>query len=133
MLNAQFMVKESPNKSIKKRQERSDKVKDLKFPVSPEQRAELRRLAKVAKNETESNTRILIAALQKYRHDPDSFPPLQYQDTGVYMHAKPIKFYWDQVEDLFIALDEGSRRSMAYRLIMNYIGKGVLLHASSSK
>lgn len=125
MLNAEFTVKTKGAVLVpQKRKERSDKVKDIKFPVTPEQRAELRRRSQNAKDITESNTRILLAALQKYRQDPHAFPRIRYVDTGVYMHAKPTGLYYEQIEDLFITLDEDSRRSMVYRLVMNYIGKG---------
>ncbi|NOU74242.1 hypothetical protein GC098_23065 [Paenibacillus sp. LMG 31458] len=101
MLNAELIsqnrqVNQFLNQEKQKRKEPSHKIKDMKFPVTPEQRAELRKRAVKAKNETESNTRILLQALQQYKLNPDAFPRLEYQDTGVYMHAKPTLFYFGE-------------------------------------
>ncbi|CAN7762863.1 hypothetical protein LJR153_007134 [Paenibacillus sp. LjRoot153] len=126
MLNAELVSEvRGENRVKQKRREPSHKIKDMKFPVTSEQRIELRKRANKAKNETESNTKILLQALQQYKLNPHAFPPLEYQDTGVYMHAKPTLLYFEEIENLYIELDEASRRSMVYRLIMNYIGMGV--------
>lgn len=106
------------------RQVRGDKIKDVKFPVTESQRKELRRRAGVAKNETDSNTEILLSAISEFQRHPHKYPPVPYKDTGTYMHAKPCMRDYRILEELFINVNEKSRRSFIYRLMMNHIGLG---------
>ncbi|MVP02099.1 hypothetical protein [Paenibacillus lutrae] len=119
-LNSQFV----PQRNPAGRKERSDKLKDIKFPITPELRRQLRRHSEDAKNQTVANTKILIEALQLMQHSPERFPVLDYQDTGIYMHAKPPLHYHEQIRQLVIDHDERSIRSMTHRLIMNYLNGG---------
>ncbi|SDO15469.1 hypothetical protein SAMN04487897_10927 [Paenibacillus sp. yr247] len=114
------------------RRERSDKKKDIKFPVTPDQREELRKLAKELrienkdpsrKYETISNTNVLKKALEQYSIFPERFPPLVYSDTGQYMHAEPLLRDFELIEELARKMNLSIRKT-AYRLIMNYIYRG---------
>ncbi|RUS44996.1 hypothetical protein [Cohnella sp. AR92] len=114
----------------KDRKERSDKLKDIKFPVTPRQREELRRralaLKVAARNETISNTKILIAALNQHRLFPEQYPELVYEDTKQYMHAEPTLAVYDQIVELSMQWNVSIRKA-AHRLIMNYIFRGEVL------
>lgn len=114
------------------RNERADKKKDIKFPVTPAQREELRKIAKELrienkdpskKYETISNTHVLKKALDQYRIFPERFPPLVYSDTGQYMHAEPFLKDFDVIEELARKMNLSIRKTV-YRLIMNYIFRG---------
>lgn len=121
----------SPPKQ-RSRNERSDKKKDIKFPVTPSQREELRKIAKnlrlenkdpSKKYETISNTHVLKKALDQYSIFPERYPPLVYCDTGQYMHAEPFVKDFDVIEELARKLNLSVRKTV-YRLIMNYIFRG---------
>ncbi|MGU3473099.1 hypothetical protein ACLBWT_18375 [Paenibacillus sp. D51F] len=114
------------------RRERADKKKDIKFPVTPVQREELRRIAKELriehrqpgrKYETISNTDVLKKALEHQRIFPERYPPLLYEDTGQYMHADPLLPDYEQIEELALKWNMSLRKT-AYRLIMNFIYRG---------
>ncbi|MFC4812791.1 hypothetical protein [Paenibacillus sp. GCM10023250] len=123
---------------VRTRKERSDKKKDMKFPVTPEQREELRKRAselRIAdrrpeiKYETISNTEILKQALEHYSIFPERYPPLVYKDTGQYMHAELLLPDYTEIEVLARKLNLSIRKTV-YRLIMNYIYRGdVDIHA----
>jgi hypothetical protein len=111
------------------RKERADKEKDIKFPVTPEQREELRRLAKGLKvknrdpgrkYETISNTHVLKKAFDHYLIFKEQFPPLIYKDTGQYMHAAPLLRDFELIEQLSLKWNLSLRKTV-YRLIMNFI------------
>lgn len=120
------------------RKERSDKKKDMKFPVTPEQREDLRRRAsemRVAdrkpdvKYETISNTAILKKAMEQFAIFPERYPQLMYKDTGQYMHAELLLPDYLEIEALARRLNLSIRKTV-YRLIMNYIFRGdVDIHA----
>lgn len=114
------------------RKERADKKKDIKFPVTPEQREELRRLAKALRSEqneprkkyeTISNTNLLKKALDHQAIFPERYPPLLYKDTGQYMHTEPLMADFRQVEELSLKWNLSLRKTV-YRLIMNIIYRG---------
>ncbi|MDQ0896270.1 MULTISPECIES: hypothetical protein [unclassified Paenibacillus] len=114
------------------RNERADKKKDIKFPVTPAQREELRKLAKELrienkdpskKYETISNTHVLKKALEQYSIFPERYPPLVYSDTGQYMHAELLLRDFDYIEELARKMNLSIRKTV-YRLIMNYIHRG---------
>lgn len=122
----------SQNASTRVRRERVDKKKDIKFPVTPEQREELRRLAKEIrikqrdpskKYETISNTILLKKALDHQSIFPERFPPLMYKDTGQYMHVEPLLTDYGLVEELSLKWNLSLRKTV-YRLIMNVIYRG---------
>lgn len=115
------------NRRSEPRKERSDKRKNIKFPVSPKQRLELRTMAKNSpvaqkgkKNETTSNTYILTQALTQQQLYPEHFPKLIYKDTGQYMNVKPTLREYEKIEELAFKWN-CSRREAVYRLIMNHI------------
>lgn len=121
----------SPPKQ-RSRNERSDKKKDIKFPVTPAQREELRKRAKELrienkdpskKYETISNTDVLKKAMEQYRIFPERYPPLVYSDSGQYMHAEPFLRDFDFIEELARKMNLSIRKTV-YRLIMNYIHRG---------
>ncbi|QHW35495.1 hypothetical protein GZH47_31875 (plasmid) [Paenibacillus rhizovicinus] len=128
----------APKNKARTRRERSDKKKDMKFPVTPEQREDLRKRAselRIAdrkpemKYETISNTAILKQALEHYAIFPERYPPLVYKDTGQYMHAELLLPDYVEVEALARKLNLSIRKTV-YRLIMNYIYRGdVDIHA----
>lgn len=122
-----------PQKPVQRvRRERADKKKDIKFPVTREQREELRRLAKELraehkdwskKYETISNTNLLKKALEKHKIFPEHFPPLLYTDTGQYMHVEPLLPDYEIIEELAFKWNLSLRKTV-YRLIMNFIYRG---------
>jgi hypothetical protein len=124
---------QTPEKGSQRfRKERADKKKDIKFPVSPEQREELRRIAKdmrlkerdpSRKYETISNTHVLKKALDQQNIFPERYPPLVYQDTLQYMHVEPILRDFEHIEELSIVWNLSLRKTV-YRLIMNFIFRG---------
>jgi hypothetical protein len=122
----------SSNKSARVRKERVDKKKDIKFPVSPKQREELRRLARELraevnepskKFETISNTNLLKKALEHQSIFPERYPPLLYKDTGQYMHVEPPLADFRVIEELSLKWNLSLRKTV-YRLIMNVIYRG---------
>ena len=127
LIETPVQIVDDHEKKPAKRKPRSDKIKDVKFPVTPELRAILRQKAKelnVAKrNETISNTRILTEAVYQARLFPDRFPEIVYVDTGQYMHAKPTQAIYDLVEELAFQWNVSIRRA-AHRLIANYVSAG---------
>lgn len=121
-----IVVSEVPKKIARK--ERSDKLKDIKFPVTPEQRERLRRLAKQLpqeskRNETVSNTVHLLQALKHYQLYPERCHEVVYKDTGQYMHAKPTRRDFEQIEELALLWNTSIRKA-THRLIMNYLDCG---------
>jgi hypothetical protein len=132
----QLMVQSTGQSSInmqqRVRQENANKKKDIKFPVTPIQREELRRLAKAMrienrdptkKYETISNTDVIKKALEQNSIFPERYPPLVYTDTGQYMHVEPVLRDYEKIEELAMKWNLSIRKT-AYRLIMNYIYKG---------
>ncbi|MFC5651008.1 hypothetical protein ACFPYJ_18230 [Paenibacillus solisilvae] len=124
-------VIEAAGKLIKPaRRERSDKLKDIKFPVTPSERQELRRRAiemgVTGRNETISNTKLLILALNQLRLYPEWYPPLVYKDSKQYMHVKPTGMVFKQIEELALQWN-CSIRCACHRLLMNYIFKGEVI------
>lgn len=114
------------------RKERSDKRKDMKFPVTPEQREDLRKRAsemRIAdrkpelKYETISNTAILKQAMEHNDIFPEQYPPLLYKDTGQYMHAELLLPDYQKIEELARRWNLSIRKTV-HRLIMNYIFRG---------
>ncbi|MFD2614656.1 hypothetical protein [Paenibacillus gansuensis] len=137
--SSQFYPKEAQERrqasqkaSVRVRKERKDKKKDIKFPVTPAQREELRRLAKDLraeqndpgkKYETISNTKLLKKALDHYAIFPERYPPLLYKDTRQYMHAEPMLADFRVIEELSLKWNLSLRKTV-YRLIMNIIYRG---------
>ncbi|WP_213428295.1 MULTISPECIES: hypothetical protein [Paenibacillus] len=110
------------------RKERSDKLKDIKFPVTPDQREKLRRMAKIfsskgARNVTESSTLQLKQALDHYRLYPERCHEVIYQDTGQYMHVKPTRRMYDEIEELSYKWNLSIRKT-THRLLMNFLDCG---------
>lgn len=111
-----------------KRAPRSDKIMDLKFPVTPEQNNAIRNKAKLKgkQNElTEFCTDVLLKALDRYLMNPDFFIELPYEDTHKYKTTKPTVFYHDQVFALS-GLWNCSMRQVAHRLFFNMLERGDL-------
>ncbi|WP_054943605.1 hypothetical protein [Paenibacillus ihuae] len=114
------------------RKVRSDKKMDIKFPVTPLQRQELRRLAKELriqdkqpskKYETISNTVLLKKAIDQAAIFPERYPPLLYTDTRQYMHVEPLRQQYELIEELAFMWNLSLRKTV-YRLIMNLIYRG---------
>lgn len=129
-VKTQVVTKELPKRRLRK--QRVDKKKDIKFPVTPEQREELRRLASdlriqdrkpELKYETISNTVVLKKAMDQFAIFPERYPPLLYKDSGQYMHAEPLLGDYEQIEELARRLNLSIRKTV-YRLIMNFIFRG---------
>jgi hypothetical protein len=126
-------VPQKPEKGTKRvRKERADKKKDIKFPVTPEQREELRRIAKELriknrdpsrKYETISNSNVLKKALEQHSIFPERYPPLVYNNTIQYMHAEPLLRDYDHIEELSMTWNLSLRKTV-HRLIMNFIFRG---------
>lgn len=125
-------VQKAERASQRVRKVRSDKKMDIKFPVTPLQRQELRRLAKELrivekqpnkKYETISNTVLLKKAIDQEAIFPERFPPLVYTDTRQYMHVEPLRQQYEQIEELAFKWNLSLRKTV-YRLIMNLIYRG---------
>ncbi|EJW13883.1 hypothetical protein M5X00_13360 [Paenibacillus alvei] len=114
-------------KESEKRKIRSDKMKDVKFPVNEEERTLLRRIAKSKRkqhrNETESNTEIFLAALNHLIVHPDRCHIIHYKDTGQYMHVRLSQNIFNEVEDLSYKWNV-SIRCAVHRIMMNYLKVG---------
>ncbi|MFT9486637.1 MAG: hypothetical protein ACH0QD_04610 [Tepidibacillus sp.] len=108
------------NPRISKRKTRSDKIHDIKFPITPVIRSEIRRRAKAEgfPNETKYCTHLLIQAL---KYDKSFFPEIKYTDTKTYIHVKPTEFYYDKIFELKVDWDLRSDRQTVHRLIMGMI------------
>lgn len=102
---------------ITERKTRSDKMVDIKFPVTREQRRELRTLAigrKLGDRQTFFNTKLLQTAIANAGHCAE----LDYKDSGQYMHVKPTQVANEEIEKLM--LDWGcSKRQAVHRLMIN--------------
>lgn len=127
--------KEVEPDGTKKRKTRSDKLKMIKFPVTTEQREQLRRRAKenvraLSRKETIYNTNCLLHAIDQTSIFPERYPELKYKDTGQYMHVKiPITKY--EVIEEFAFQWGCSVRKATHRLIMNYCFLGEVLWSES--
>ncbi|NHN33331.1 hypothetical protein [Paenibacillus agricola] len=98
----------------KERKTRSDKLHDIRFPVTPDERMRLRRIGKHLKlTETACCTHLLMLALQLREQRIPSYP---YEDTRRYMHVKPTEEWYKIIAELAIHYDV-SERQMVYRLI----------------
>lgn len=92
------------------RKPRSDKLHDIKFPVTIQQRESLRVIAKqMGERETTANSILLHKALS---HLPD-IPLQDYQDTKRYMHVKLNATDYQRVSDLAIKKDMSERKVVA--------------------
>lgn len=113
------LILQATSAKITMRKTRSDKVTDIKFPVTGEQRRELRALAigrKLGDRQTLYNTKLLQAAIE----DAGSCSELEYKDTGKYMHVKPTQVANEKIEQLM--LNWGcSKRQAVHRLMINAI------------
>lgn len=125
-------IQKAQRGSQRVRKVRSDKKMDIKFPVTPVQRQELRRLAKELriidkqpnkKYETISNTVLLKKAIDQEAIFPERYPPLLYTDTRQYMHVEPLRQQYEQIEELAFKWNLSLRKTV-YRLIMNLIYRG---------
>lgn len=98
------------------RKQRSDKMHDIKFPVTSEQKAEIRRLAKSSRmkgKETQYATKLLLKALTLC----NTLPEYPYIDTKIYMHVKPTEIYYEMI--FALATCHGiSERQTVTRLVM---------------
>jgi hypothetical protein len=121
----------SENTSPKTRKIRSDKTRDIKFPVTPEieealkRRAEVYRPRKQKVNQTVYNTKALLNALDKLK-DPVNFPTVEYSDTKRYLHVKLIEYWHDKIFDLHLIWG-CSKREVVYRIMYDMVKKGELL------
>ncbi|WP_240416620.1 hypothetical protein [Paenibacillus periandrae] len=98
----------------KERKIRSDKIHDIRFPVTPVERMMFRRIGKSLNlTETACCTHLLLSALQKRDQRIPSYP---YEDTRRYMHVKPTEEWYKIIAELAIYYDV-SERQMVYRLI----------------
>jgi hypothetical protein len=101
---------------VSQRKQRSDKTHDIKFPVTPEQKAEIRRLAKsngMKGKETYYATKMLLSALSFCK----TLPEYNYNDTKLYMHVKPTETYYEMV--FALAANHGiSERQAVTRLVI---------------
>ncbi|WP_336775285.1 hypothetical protein [Paenibacillus sp. MMO-58] len=130
----------------KKRKQRSDKIHNVKFPVTSDQWVTLRKWAMdygMGKKQSEYNTKLIIAALndkqiiEAYYHQPTTLiyqeghytsdKPvilIPYKDTGKHMHVKLIEIYHDEIVRLMLKW-ELPKRQTVHRLIMAAIKRGV--------
>lgn len=114
------------------REMRSDKLDDVKFPVTPEMYEALssafRKYKKLYRQnllfQTGYNTLLIQTALMNY--PTDFFLPVQYEDTKNYKHVKLNQFYSEQLFKLKVEW-QCSMREAAYRVIRNVIDRGELL------
>jgi len=101
-------------KTATKRATRSDKCHDIKFPVTPNMRAELiRRAARNKVKETRYCTLLLNKALS---YTMTSIPQYEYIDSVSFMHVKPTAIPYEKILNMRIEL-KISRREAVYRLI----------------
>ncbi|WP_240415989.1 hypothetical protein [Paenibacillus periandrae] len=106
--------KEKNQPRTKERKTRSDKIHDIRFPVTPVEQMMLRRIGKSLNlTETSSCTHLLMTALQRRDQRIPSYP---YEDTRRYMHVKPTEEWYKIIAELAIYYDV-SERQMVYRLI----------------
>lgn len=121
IFNEKVIKPKSPATSTpqpKQRKTRSDKCHDIKFPVTPEERAALRTLAKQrGVTVTRLATELLLDGLQRQWMIDHSLP---YKDTKQYMHVKPIQIYYHQVEQLAIEWGISERRAV-HRIVISVL------------
>ncbi|GGG18662.1 hypothetical protein [Paenibacillus abyssi] len=103
------------------RKDRSDKKHDMKFPVTPAQKALIRKLAVqqgMKGRETAFATKLLIEALSSM----DGLPEYDYHDTKSYMHVKPGQLIYEKV--FALAVENGlSERQVVTRLVIHSLVK----------
>lgn len=101
------------------RKTRIDKLKDIKFPVSTDQRKMLRLWARQAKrSETLHNTKLLNRELQKIK----TLPVVEYHDTKRYMHVKLDAYHYEVLVNLALNHDVSERKAVAL-IMWNLIAK----------
>ncbi len=108
----------APPKTKEKRATRSDKCRDIKFPVTPQMRAILIRRADHNKmKETRYCTKLLLRALTYPKSEIPAYPYLeQNTDLTSFMHVKPTAVPYEIILEMRISLGI-SRREAVYRLI----------------
>lgn len=107
------------------RQVRSDKIHDLKFPVTPAERSEFRRQAKLkGMTETKFATALLLRAISLFRSAPLRFTDLPYTDTKQYLHCKPTEFQYDEIFQISLAWNVSVRQAVHRLMITMIQGSG---------
>jgi hypothetical protein len=105
------------NPSTVQRKTRSDKTHDIRFPVTPDQKALIRRLARANDmKETQFTTKLLMTALSAY----PVLPEYDYHDTKLYMHVKPKEIDYQKVFDLAVKYGISERQTVT-RLIISIL------------
>ena len=121
-LNPIFNEKENTKKTqINQRKTRSDKIHDMKFPVTDKQKIILRKKAKLDDvSVTKNNTQLLKNAL---KYPINYIPDYPYQDTKQYMHVKPTELEYTIISNLAIEWGISERKAL-YRLMCFILEKG---------
>jgi hypothetical protein len=113
--------KEPPKETPRK--VRSDKTTSIKFPVTEEERRELRLAAMIAglgEKQTMYNTSLLLKTLS----DAARIPPITYKDTGQYMTVNPVQEANERIVQLMLQWGT-SKREAVHRLIISALRRGV--------
>lgn len=121
-INPIFIQGKSQKKKFE-RATRSDKTKDIKFPVTEEVWLKLRQGAIVrglGPKQTKHNTSLLNAVLLL---NLDQIAPVEYRDTGKYMHVKPAQLPLLKIQE-YMLLWGFSERKTVHRLMINAISGG---------
>jgi len=111
------------------RKERSDKIKDVKIPLSAEAWGFLRQYKnKLAISDpeicmTESNTKLLIAAILEAEKQPELIPEANYIANLEFITCKPTVFYREKMDELCVKWNIRSVRKVAHRLMLYAIAK----------
>lgn len=104
----------------------NQEIHNVKFPVTPSQRCELRRRAMMMKKErndisrkyeTISNTYILYNAIMELYINPEHLFFIEYVDTGQYMHVSLNKSMYECIFNISLCWNSSVRQTV-YRLIM---------------
>ncbi|MGF7033451.1 hypothetical protein J2T17_004399 [Paenibacillus mucilaginosus] len=106
------------------RKERSDKIKDVKIPLTAEEWGTLQRLKlKYPKDWTLTDmyTKLLVDAIVQARQLPDAFPEVKYKASSNFITCKPTVLHHDMLKDLCVQWNLRSLRKAAYRLMAQVI------------
>ncbi|MFE5321490.1 hypothetical protein ACFQ88_22530 [Paenibacillus sp. NPDC056579] len=119
--------KQRPSRSSRK--ERSDKIKDVKIPLSAVSWGFLRQYKnKLALQDpdiclTDSNTHLLITAILDAEKSPDLIPEVVYDAKLEFVTCKPTVYYREKMDALCILWNTRSVRKVAHRLMSYAIAK----------
>lgn len=116
-------IVETRKKTETPRKIRSDKTITIKFPITEEERRELRKAAialGMGKRQTAYNTFLLLNSVR----EADETMEISYKDSGQYMTVNPILAVNERIQELMLQWGT-SKREAVHRLMICALRRGL--------